>query len=155
MDFFSIKFLQHLYFSLMLWLLMIAAVLIDLWDGVYTAHRTKVKIRSHRLRITMSKIGEYWRFMLIGFIIDSVGMLFPFYSWPYLSLLFFVGLVATEVKSMFEHARRRKSRVADLQEIYGSIIRCVREKDAAGVLRKVEEYLSANEAGKGVKDGED
>ena len=66
-----------------MWCLVLFAVLIDLWDGVHTAkvlHRT---IRSHKLRITMNKLGEYWRVMLMGFIVDLVGVLFPWYNLPF------------------------------------------------------------------------
>ena len=50
---------KHLGINLGLWLLVIIAVLIDLWDGVMTARKMGKKIHSHKLRITISKMGEY------------------------------------------------------------------------------------------------
>ena len=129
---------QHMGVSLILWLLVILAVLIDLWDGVYTARVLGVKIHSHKLRVTVRKIGEYWRIMLMGFVFDTVGMLFPFYAWPYASVVICVAITFIEFKSMIEHARKRKSHVAKIPGMLKDIIECATEHDALEIISKVQ-----------------
>lgn len=128
-------------FFVFLWMILVAAILIDLWDGVHTARKMKEPIRSHRLRITVQKITEYWRLMLIAALVDCVGALFTFYTIPYLSILFCLCLVGVEAKSMFEHAKRRKSRAVEMKDILGIIIRAVNDKDADNAYRKIREYI--------------
>ena len=103
-------------------LLVITAILVDLWDGVHTAKRTNERVHSHKLRVTIAKISEYWRFILIGFLVDCLGIIFSFYILPFVAVLFGAGLIAVEAKSMFEHAHRRKSHTAELPDIVSSII---------------------------------
>lgn len=131
------KALLFLGMFLGMFMLVVLAVLIDLWDGVYTARRCGQRVHSHRLRVTADKICEYGRFVAIGFLVDCVGTLFSFYFLPFLAMLFGVGLMAVEIKSMFEHARRRKSRATDLGRILRSIVECAHEKDARKILAEL------------------
>lgn len=123
-------------------LLVILAIIMDLWDGVYTARRIGERIHSHKLRITLSKISEYFRFIAIGFLVDCVGMLFPFYFMPFVAMLFGVGLTIVEAKSMFEHARIRHSHTVEVPDIIRSIIACAKEKDAHALIEQIEKRLS-------------
>lgn len=115
-------------------LLVIAAVMLDLWDGVYTARRTGERVHSHKLRVTIAKVSEYWRLLLIGFLADCLGFLFSFYFLPFMALLFGAGLIVVEILSMFEHARRRKSHLTDLPDIISDIIGAADRKDAMRVI---------------------
>ena len=118
-------------------LLVITAILVDLWDGVHTAKRTNERVHSHKLRVTIAKISEYWRFILIGFLVDCLGIIFSFYILPFVAVLFGAGLIAVEAKSMFEHAHRRKRHTAELPDIVSSIISAVDKKDAQKVLERL------------------
>lgn len=111
-------------------LLVIIAIMLDLWDGVYTAKRTGQRVHSHKLRVTIAKVSEYWRFLLIGFLADCLGFLFSFYFLPFMALLFGMGLIVVEIISMFEHAKRRKSHLTDMPTIVDGIIAAVNKKDA-------------------------
>ena len=111
-------------------LLVVVAIMLDLWDGVHTARKTGERVHSHKLRVTIAKVCEYWRFVLIGFLVDCLGLLFSFYVLPFVTLVFGAGLIAVEAKSMFEHASRRKSHAADLGDIVQSILVCSHEHDA-------------------------
>lgn len=115
-------------------IVVVSAIMVDLWDGVYTAKTTKVRVHSHKLRVTVAKMTEYWRFCIIGFLIDCIGMIFTWYGLPYLAVVFGVGLVIVEIKSMFEHAKKRKSNTAELPIILRSIQEAATEKDAKAVL---------------------
>lgn len=132
---------QHLGASLCLWILVIAAVLIDLWDGVYTAKTIGQRIHSHKLRVTIRKIGEYWRFILMGFVADTIGVLFPFWAWPYLSILICLAIVCIEGKSILEHAKRRRSHVSEIPDMIGDIIHCVTEHDALEVIKRIKDTI--------------
>lgn len=135
----------HLSVSLGLWLLVIFAILLDLWDGIYTAKKLHQRVHSHKLRVTIAKISEYWRLMLIGFIIDTVGVLLPFYALPYLSMCLCIGLICVEAKSMLEHAKKRSSATLQLHDIFKMAIDCATEADAKDMLKKFGEYLDATE----------
>ncbi len=121
-------------------ILVIIAIMLDLWDGVHTAKKTNQRVHSHKLRVTIAKMSEYWRFILIGFLVDCLGMFFTFYLMPFVTLLFGVGLIVVEAKSMFEHANRRKSHMTELPDIIKRIMECAHEKDAM----KIIEQLSTN-----------
>lgn len=123
-------------------LIVIMAIMLDLWDGVYTAKRTHQRVHSHKLRVTIAKMSEYWRFLLIGFLVDCLGVFFSFYFLPFVAVLFGAGLIVVEAKSMFEHANRRKSEMTDLPEIINDIIAAADKKDA----QKVIEVLTAGKS---------
>lgn len=119
-------------------ILVIAAIMLDLWDGVYTARKTGQTLHSHKLRVTIEKMSEYFRFILIGFLVDCVGALFTFYTLPFVSMLFCAGLIVVETKSMFEHAHKRKSHTAQLPHIIRAIVDCAHEKDAQLIIEQLQ-----------------
>lgn len=118
-------------------ILVITAIMLDLWDGVHTARITGQRVHSHRLRITISKMSEYWRFILIGFLVDCLGFFFSWYALPFVVVLFGLGLMIVEVKSMFEHARKRKSHASSLPDIIRGILECTHEKDALKIVEQL------------------
>ena len=124
-------------------ILVILAIILDLWDGVHTARKTGQRVHSHKLRVTVSKMSEYFRFIVIGFLVDCLGSLFSFYPLPIIAMLFGVGLIIVEAKSMFEHARRRKSHATEIPDIIRGIVDCAHEKDAK---RLVDLLMERNEA---------
>lgn len=131
---------RHLGINLGLWLLVIITVLIDLWDAIYTARRLGIKIHSHKLRMTINKMGEYWRIMLLGFVFDLIGVIFPFYVYPYLSILICVGIVLIEMKSVWEHAVKRKSKAAQLPKIVGRIVECATTEEAEQLVKTIKDF---------------
>ena len=66
------KFYLFLGIFLAVCILVIVAIMLDLWDGVHTAKKTNQRVHSHKLRVTIAKMCEYWRFILIGFWTVSV-----------------------------------------------------------------------------------
>lgn len=115
-------------------ILVITAIMLDLWDGVYTAKKTNQRVHSHKLRVTIAKMSEYWRFIMIGFLVDCLGMFFSFYVLPFVAVLFGVGLIVVEAKSMFEHANRRKSHMTEVPKIINDIIAAVDKKEAQKII---------------------
>ena len=126
-------------------LFVVLAIMLDLWDGVHTAKVTKERVHSHKLRVTIDKMSEYWRFILIGFLIDCIGLIFSFYIMPFVAVLFVTGLIVIEIKSMFEHAKRRKSHTTELPEILRKIVECANEKDAHDLEEKINELFAGKQ----------
>lgn len=112
----------------------IAAILIDLWDGVHTARATGRRVHSHRLRVTAAKICEYGRFVAVGFLVDCLGFFFSWYPMPFTAVLFGAGLIGVEVKSMFEHSAERRSQASRLGDVLKSIVDCAHERDARRIV---------------------
>lgn len=126
-------------------LFVVIAIMLDLWDGVHTARIIKQRIHSHKLRVTIAKMSEYWRFIIIGFLIDCIGCVFEFYFMPFVAVLFGVGLIIIEIKSMIEHSRRRKSHTAELPAILKSMIDCANDKDAHDLIERIVSYHEAKQ----------
>ncbi|MBD5283321.1 MAG: hypothetical protein HDS31_01740 [Bacteroides sp.] len=118
-------------------IMVILAIMLDLWDGVHTARTIKERVHSHKLRVTIAKMTEYWRFIMIGFLVDCLGVFFDFYILPFVSVIFGVGLIVVEAKSMFEHAGRRKSHTTELPDIIKLIVNCAHEKDARKIIEEL------------------
>lgn len=140
---------RHIVISFVVWIIVLVAILLDLWDAIYTAKKLKEKIKSHRLRLTIQKICEYWRGLIIGLLIDSIGIFLPFYTLPYVTLVIGVGLLLVEAKSMFEHAKRRKSKTTELTKIINIIVDAANDKDAKKAIEMLTDYM--NDDGKTVK----
>lgn len=126
-------------------ILVIVAIMLDLWDGVYTAKTIGEKVHSHKLRVTIHKMSEYWRFIIIGFLVDCLGIFFHFYVLPFVVVLFGVGLIVVEAKSMFEHAGRRKSHTAQLPDLLKKIVAASNTQEAKDILERVTSLISENE----------
>lgn len=94
----------------------------DTVSGIYTAKKTGEKLRSHRLRKMFEKMAVYWFFQVLVGIVGLILSLFPFYSLPYLSILFAIMICAAEGRSMWEHSRRRHDGVAKLPEAVQELI---------------------------------
>lgn len=138
------KFMLFMGVMFVICVVVVVAILLDLWDGVYTARITGERVHSHKFRDTIYKMSEYWRFILIGFLIDCVGLLlacfsgwFDFYVVPFVAIVFGSGLILVEIKSMFEHARRRKSRTADIPSLLRKIINAKNIDEAREVLDRI------------------
>ena len=114
---------------LLFWAVMILAVLIDLWTGIEKAKATGMALHSHKLRCTVTKIGEYWRVQLMFLLFDVLALSMGIYALPYASMMGTVAVVAIEVRSVFENLKAKRSAAAEVPEMLLEIIRC---KDAEG-----------------------
>ena len=106
------------------WLIMVVAVLIDLWTGVEKAKARHERVYSDRLRRTVVKIGEYWRVQLMFLLFDVTGSFITAYNLPYASMLGTVCIVFIELRSVFENLREKKSSAADIPQALKDIINC-------------------------------
>lgn len=130
---------SHIIVTLLCWLLTLAAILIDLWDGLYTARKLKERLYSHKFRRTVQKAGEYWRLLLFGFVADTLGILLPHYGLPYVTMMLCLGLTVIEAKSVFEHYKRRKSQLQVLPSLVARIVECATHKDAERLIEAIKD----------------
>ena len=97
------------------------------------------------MRKTLGKLGEYWRVLLIAFIVDSVIFiactLLNIKTIPVITILVAIGLLIIEAKSLIEHARERKSKVKDIEKIIQSVVKASSDRDAKKVNQYVAEYI--------------
>ena len=126
------------------WFTVIVAILVDFWDGVYTARKLKQRLYSHRYRLTLQKIGEYWRVLLIALLIDALFMFIPWYSFPYATMLFAACMLGIEISSMHEHIKRRKSALRDIPTLISAIINATDKGKATDAIKSVIEYYENN-----------
>lgn len=103
--------------------------LADMFSGVYTAKKTGERLRSHRYRKTIEKITWYWFFQILVAAVGLVGTLFPWYNLPYLSIAAALCICVIEGKSIWEHVKRRKDRLAKLPEILNEFIDLIGDAD--------------------------
>jgi len=96
------------------WLMMVLAVLIDLWAGVSRAKKCGEKLKSNKFRRTVNKISEYWSVMLFGLFIDVfLFAIIPYYV-PLGSFIFSIACCGIEAKSVIENLRRKNSAAAEV-----------------------------------------
>lgn len=119
------------------WAMMIMSCLIDLWSGRNTAKFLGEKLESHKYRRTIVKIGDYSRVMLFGFMFDCLGMLLPFYTLPFGTMLCAIGVILIEGKSVFENSARKKAHAADIPEVIKKIIQAATTKDAEIIIEQL------------------
>jgi len=126
---------------LILWLMVIGAVLTDLYVGIRRARALKEPIQSGKLRRTVGKISEYWSVMFLMLMIDAVCSLTAWYNIPYASMLGAVGCVVIEGISVLESLRAKKSAAAKLPQIIRDIVQC---KDMDSAMELIEKIQNLN-----------
>lgn len=131
------KIYLHMVIVMVCWIIMAAAPLIDMWDGVQTSRMLKEPILSNRLRKTVAKINEYWRFMLVGFFIDALGIFISWYSVPCASMIFTLAILCVELKSMREHAQRRNNDTSEMVRTAGRIMDCKTIEDGVKLVKEI------------------
>lgn len=131
---------------LILWSLMIVAVLVDLWSGVEKAKARKEYVNSGGFRRTFAKVGEYWRVLAMLLLVDIIGNIFPWYSFPFASVLGTVAVIAIEFRSVIENLREKHSAAAQIPDMIGRIIRCKDPARAAELLQEVRKITAPPES---------
>ena len=119
------------------WILVVVAVLLDLWSGIDRAKALKERLKSDKLRRTIEKIGDYWRILAFGLILDIVASVL--WRLPYVSMLASAGCILIELKSVIENSRAKKSAVAKIPEVIASILKCNNKEEAANLIEKIYE----------------
>lgn len=118
----------------------VVMVLLDLSTGLRAAKATKDKIRSNVLRRTITKILDYYHFLVAGVVIDVTGLAFDFYKMPYGAILVALAVIGIEVVSMYENFRKAKSAAADIPEMIKRIVKAKSNKEATELFEEIRKY---------------
>lgn len=91
-----------------MWLLVAAAIILDLISGWRKAKERQEARTSFGLRRTVTKSVLYYALMLFAFMFDCIGMFF--YTEPYVTLIAAGFLIFIEGKSILEKAHDKDKR---------------------------------------------
>lgn len=135
--------IQHYVLTiLVMWVVMIAAVCMDLWAGVNSAKIRGEKIYSGGFRRTFSKLGDYWRIQVMALIFDLIGSCLSWYSLPYASIIITAAIVLIEGRSVWENEKAKKSNVAKLPGAIRDILNCTTAKSAEELLERLKKEVN-------------
>lgn len=118
-------------------ILVVVACFIDLWTGLEAARANKERIRSKALRRTVMKIMDYLRLVVYGVLIDVLGLAFPWYSIPYMAIVWTLGILFIEGKSVIENFQKKKSSAASVVDAIETIVNCTDNERAERIIKAI------------------
>ncbi|MDE7368593.1 MAG: phage holin family protein [Muribaculaceae bacterium] len=130
--------------AFILFVVVLAANLIDCIDAIITGRELGQELESARLRNALYKLTKYWLGLLLALLIDIVGVM-AIYKLPYLMMLATVAMLFIEGRSMLEHARRRKDKTAKIPEVLLEIVRYIGEDKVKEVIIDVIKQKATSE----------
>lgn len=122
--------------------LIIAACLLDLWTGIDAAKKNKEKIRSRILRRTVKKMVDYLRVVIFAVLIDTLGLVFPWYAIPYCAIVVTLGTLLIEGKSVIENFQKSKSSAAKVMDMAERIVECLDNEQAEKLIKAIKDDSS-------------
>lgn len=126
---------QKLQFVLILWVIVLAAIIIDLVSGLYKAKQLGEIHTSFGFRRTVSKAIQYYGLMGFALMFDILASLFL--SLPYFSFACCVFLAFIEAKSVFEKAGEKDRR--RMYESFKDLLSLIENKD--NILKGIEKIV--------------
>jgi signal transduction histidine kinase len=129
-------------------MLVIAACLIDLWTGIDAAKKNKEKIRSNILRRTVTKMLDYVRVIIVGVLIDILGLSFTWYAMPYCAVILTLGILIIEAKSVLENFHKKKSSAAQVVDIIQAIVDATDNETAEKIIKAIKDDGKLRKEGK-------
>lgn len=146
------QIITTLWITFGLYMLVLVAILADLWSGVRKAKRRGILRSSTGLRRTIEKIAKYYNTLLALTVIDAMQMgavfyLDCYYSWkwpffPFITLFGAIALALVEVKSIYEKAED-KVQIDNIVSVAGKVIK--NRKDVQEVLTSIMKYLQSDD----------
>ena len=122
---------------LVLWTCLLAATMIDTYYGRKAAKAKGEKLQSKKYRRYFAKVGDYIRVMAFALMFDFIGSFMSWYGFPYMSLLYTIGAIAIEAKSVREKLSAIKSQAADVPDMVRAIIEASTKKDAMKIYNEL------------------
>lgn len=93
------------------------AVCIDFSAGYKAAKVCKEPIKSRLLRRTVSKVTDYYHFLIVGILVDVLGLAFPWYTAPFAAVIVSISVVLIEGWSVIEKFKKMKSSAANILDM--------------------------------------
>lgn len=125
--------------------LIVVAALIDLWAGIDAARANKERVRSRPLRRTGQKILDYYKLQFVFLLVDVLGLVFPWYTIPYASVLCTACVLLIEGMSVVENLRKKKSSAASVAQVAEKIVACLTSEEAEDIIRIIKESRKDSE----------
>ena len=125
------------------WIVVIVAMLIDLYFGVKKAKELGEATSSEGFRRTINKATYYFALMGFAFLFDIFDVVTPYFfphplgSVPFVSVFVALGLVLTEAKSVREKAEDKARRRTD--ESFKKILELMQNRE--DVMRETADHL--------------
>ena len=125
------------------WIVVIVAMLIDLYFGVKKAKELGEATSSEGFRRTINKATYYFALMGFAFLFDIFDVVTPYFfphplgSVPFVSIFVALGLVFTEAKSVREKAEDKARRRTD--ESFKKILELMQNRE--DVMREIADQL--------------
>lgn len=125
---------------LIMWLIVLAAIVIDLVSGLRKASRDGILHTSYGFRRTVTKAVQYYGLMCFAFMFDVLASLVV--PLPYFSMLASIFLVFIEAKSVFEKIQKNDRQ--KVNESVKDLIVLLEHRDdlAKGILEILEKNTS-------------
>lgn len=124
-----------------LWIVMLVAVVVDMQAGIHRSRILKEKIHSHGLRETFKKFGEYGLVVMLGMLVDVVGILFSIFSLPYISAGSVIAAVMIEGFSVYESMKVSRSSAASMVDIVGELVKSKSPDEVKKILDKLPDLV--------------
>ena len=125
----------------MCFVIIFAAVIVDFCAGYKAAKVCKEPIKSKLLRRTVSKTTDYYLFLVIGILVDLLGLAFPSYSMPFAAVVVSISVVLIEGWSVVEKFKKMKSSAADIPIMAQRVVDTTNLKDAVALLGEVKDLM--------------
>ena len=148
-------FLTKVAVVVLLWLIVIAASMIDLITGIAASKRTGVKhTTSWGLRRTVSKDLQYLALLAMLLIIDiglsALSQQLPLFAMPLLSTLGVITISVVEAISVAENTRKGKApeddKMDDIQQLVTVVADKLGKDKTKAFLQALEEYEKGKKA---------
>lgn len=137
---FSVDMKRNLIIIFLCMCIIATAAVIDMWTAIDASKVSKEPIESRKLRITISKLIDYYRVIMYFSLIDILGFIFSFYSVPFICIIATVGILLIEGKSIIkENIAKKRKAIGELPDIISEIINAVTEKDAENIIKRINE----------------
>lgn len=137
---FSVDMKRNLMIVFLCMCIIAIAATIDMWTAIDASKVSKQPIESRKLRVTISKLIDYYRVVMYFTLIDTLGFIFSFYSVPFICIIATIGILLIEGKSIIkENIAKKREAIGELPDIISDIINAVTEKDAENIIKKINE----------------
>ncbi|MDO5106494.1 hypothetical protein [Capnocytophaga sp.] len=132
-----------------IYLLVMFAILADLWSGVRKAKQMNVTRTSYGYRRTITKIAQYYNVLIALTVADAMQMSAVWYAeqyydykilfFPFVTLIGALLLCLIEIKSIYEKAED-KVRLDNAGQLVGKII--TNRDDLGEIVKSVVDYMN-------------
>lgn len=146
------KIIVNLWMLFGIYILVLFAILADLWSGVRKAKKNGIARSSYGYKRTIDKLARYYNVLLALSVVDamqiaSLWYLEQYYAikfpmFPFITLIGAIGVCLIEIKSIYEKAED-KVRIENVGLLAGKI--ASNPKDISDIVHAVMDYMNSKE----------